>query len=276
MREPLSLAFLLVYIAGNSFQYSFGKIDHGGVMLMATLLCFSFSNWGTQNALVPDKPGPFHVHSSALLGIVLSFGMFTAGFEKLLSWVDFDLGTNGFLSWFYSGYFSLGRQALLADTVFYMPPFLLEILDYSAVLFELLPFVCLIAGSRFWKGWLLIACGFHMANTSLLNIVFMTHVPIYSAFFLYPLLDQMSFEKSRHFRKAIRLIYFLITSIGVLHIVLRLSGKGVDALLIPDSGSSRLWFSVILWAGAIVLGVLSLRSYRREPVSSLRLERDSL
>ncbi|WP_299490581.1 hypothetical protein [Acaryochloris sp. IP29b_bin.137] len=263
-----SLAFLLVYIFGNSFRYSFGKIDHGGVMLMATLLCFSFSDWGTQNALLPDKPSSFHPLSSALLGILLSFGMFTAGFEKLLSWVDFDLSTNGFLDWFYNGYFSLGRQELLASSVFHFPPLLLEVLDYSAVIFELSPFLCLIAGPLFWRSWLVLASVFHLANTSLLNIVFITHVPIYCAYFLYPLLEQTKLKKHRHFRKTIRFTYFFTVIISTLHIVLRLSGNGVNSLLILPYGISQLWLSIVLWAGVIILGVLSLLHHRKKPLSS--------
>lgn len=42
---------------------------------------------------------------SSFLGILIAFGFLTAGWAKAFSWIDFDLTTSGFLSWFYSGYF---------------------------------------------------------------------------------------------------------------------------------------------------------------------------
>ena len=53
----------------------------------------------------------------ATAGVLIAFGMFTAGFEKALHWVNFDLSRNGFLSWFYRGYYTLDRKLLLAPVV---------------------------------------------------------------------------------------------------------------------------------------------------------------
>lgn len=260
-------AFVFIYLVGSSFEYSFGKIEHA-IMPIAALLCFSFSNWGTKNALVPDRRWPFHSLSSAVLAVLISFGMFTAGFEKLLYWVDFDLSTNGFLSWFYSGYFNLGGQYLLADLVFRLPRWLLELMDYSAVVLELSPFLCLLSGARFWKSWLLVACMFHLATTCLLNITFMVHIPVYSVFFLYPLLDRVKLKNNLRLSRLIRLIYIPATLMGSLHIALRLGGEGVDyliALLIPLDRALNLWFTAALWVGTVVLGFFSLLSYNRKP-----------
>jgi hypothetical protein len=55
--------------------------------------------------------------------------MFTAGFDKALHWINFDLSTGGFLS-----------------------------LDATAVAFELSPFFSLLAGRA---AWLLVATCFH-------------------------------------------------------------------------------------------------------------------
>lgn len=254
--------FVFIYLVGSSFQYSFGKIDHT-IMVIAALLCFSFSNWGTENALIPDKRWSLHSLSSSVLAVLISFGMFTAGFEKLLYWVDLDLSTNGFLSWFYSGYFNLGRQYLLADIVFGLPRWLLELMDYSAVLLELSPFACLLAGERFWKSWVLVACLFHLANTCLLNITFIVHIPVYLAFFLYPLPSRVKLENAVWLSRLIRFIYIPAALIGSLHIALRLGGKGVDylvALLIPLDRALNLWFVAALWLCTAILGFLSLLS----------------
>jgi hypothetical protein len=108
--------------------------------------------------------------------------MFTAGFDKALHWINFDLSTGGFLSWFYSGYYILDRKLLLAPLVYRVPPQLFKILDYAAVAFELSPFFFLLAGRTAWRAWLLVAICFHLANALLLNIPFYGQVLVYLPF----------------------------------------------------------------------------------------------
>lgn len=173
-----------IHFIFSSFAYSFGKIDHGSILFYAFILGLSFTNWGTRNALVPDTAvaKPLQRRVLAVLGILVAFGMFTAGLQKAVNWFDFDLNTGGFLSWFYSGYFTLGRGYLLAPLVLKVPPRAFELADYSAVLFELIPFAALLAGRRYWFTWLLTACIFHAANILLLNIDFARHIPVYLTF----------------------------------------------------------------------------------------------
>jgi len=113
-----SIGFFAIYIAGSSFENSFGKIDHS-FLLPLTVLCFAFSNWGTKNAIVPDAPSRYHGSAIALLAISLAFGMFTAGIFKLKGWFDLDLSTSGFLNWFYSGHFNFGKNGLLNGSSFW-------------------------------------------------------------------------------------------------------------------------------------------------------------
>ena len=98
--------FVITYIIGNSFNYSFGKINHDLIFFITFLLGLSFTNWGVNNAIIPDHQVSSNTQRKILtvLAIMLCFGMFTAGFEKAIHWVDFDLETGGFLSWFYGGY----------------------------------------------------------------------------------------------------------------------------------------------------------------------------
>lgn len=176
------VVFFCAFVFGSSFVYSFGKIDHSFLVPCLALLCLSFSDWTSRHALRKDRPLGCHRGAFAVVAVVISFAMFTAGLEKLLNWIDFDLGTSGFLAWFYGGYFTLGRRDLAADMVFRFPPLLLEAMDYTAVLFECLPLVALLIGRRAWHLWLTCAIGFHMVNLLLLNIAFVGMPILYLAF----------------------------------------------------------------------------------------------
>ncbi|NJL83156.1 MAG: hypothetical protein HC890_09730 [Chloroflexaceae bacterium] len=114
-----SAMMLICWIISSDFATAFGKIDHG-IMPQAVLFCMIFTNWGCYYALIPDRRLSPAVpqKSLALLSVILAFGFFTAGYEKALKWVDLDFSTSGFFSWFYRGYFDLGRDKLLAPAVF--------------------------------------------------------------------------------------------------------------------------------------------------------------
>src|SRR5437016_5008853 len=131
---------LLTFISTN-FVYSFGKIDHD-ILLWAVALCLAFTNWGVCYALVPDPwiNPKVAARASATAGVLIAFAMFSAGFEKALHWINFNLLTGGFLSWFYPLYYSLGRTFLLAPVVVKLPPQLFKIADFTAVGFELSAF----------------------------------------------------------------------------------------------------------------------------------------
>ncbi|MBD0257998.1 MAG: hypothetical protein ICV83_19975, partial [Cytophagales bacterium] len=83
-----TFVYLLAAIIGQSFQYSFGKIDHP-IMLYALLGCMTFSGWGRHLAVLRDKPTKTDStsRSLSLLSVLLCFAMFSAGFEKALNWV---------------------------------------------------------------------------------------------------------------------------------------------------------------------------------------------
>lgn len=163
------LLFCALHIVITSFEYSFGKIDHVAHLFLLCFFSFSLGHWGS--APINDR-FKLPIPCSTLLAVLLSFGMFTAGFEKSLKWLDFDMNTSGFLSWYFSGYYNLGRDAFLAPYITNLPKLALECMDYSAVLFELSPFICLLLGKRFWIAWCIVACSFHAGTTLLLNIAF--------------------------------------------------------------------------------------------------------
>lgn len=259
------LVLFTLVIVGLSFQYSFGKIDHN-ILSFVTLLCFSFSNWGSVNALIPDVRLKFHSKVPGMLAILLVFAMFTAGLEKSLIWIDFDLNTSGFLSWFYSGYYTLGRQFVFADLVFKIPSFVLEFMDYFAVVFELSGIVFLLVGARAWKLWLLTACVFHAANVCLLNIPFHGNVIVYISFFLFPLLNESKLKENRGFKLLIKAMFALCLIYGVLRIYYRLSGNRPEFMMMPKELVSTelvLYICLFLWLAMSGFGLISVISERR-------------
>lgn len=255
---------IVACLVGNTFHYSFGKIDHD-IMYLALVFCMIFSNWGKDYALVPDRQlsSESSSKSLALLGVLLAFGMFTAGLGKALNWVDFNVNTNGFLYWFYGGYYNLDRTHLLAPSVFSVPTWFLELFDYGAVIFELSGFVALLTSKRWWLCWLLVACLFHFGTTLLLNIPFHSHVPVYLVFVDFSkLLKRFSLlhislvvNRTKYF------LYGLILTISLFVFQNRLSGR--DFRLFVDI--NHLGNCVILWIfGIVVIYLEVLRSFREK------------
>lgn len=179
-----TMIYLVSFVVGLSFNYSFGKIDHSTTLLCVVLACMSFSGWGSHLAILPDKITKVDspAKSLSLLSVVLCFAMFTAGFPKLLNWIDFDTTTNGFLSWYRIGFYSLGKQYFLAPYVQHLPALVFELFDYAAVLLELTPLLFLLYSRKAWRVWLLLVCLFHLANSLLLNIPFTQNSLVYLVF----------------------------------------------------------------------------------------------
>ncbi len=197
------LLFFLI-VVNNSFFFSFGKIDHN-IMTALIFLYLGFTNAGTKYALNPDKKISTQKIATAIFGISMVFAFFTAGYEKALRWVDFDLSTSGFLSWFYSTYFTLGRDELLADIVFNFPTWFTETMDYTAVIFEITGIIFIFLNRKSWHLYLLLASLFHLINTLILNISFTPHVIVYGLWLLSPFFQQ---------RKLFILAFILVIFMG--------------------------------------------------------------
>jgi len=190
--------YVFFSIIGYSFQYSLGKIDHN-IFLLVMLTCMSFSGWGTQLAIVPDKTknSDSLPKSVALLAVLLCFGFFSAGFEKALNWLNADLSKSGTAYWFQSGFYAMERTHLLAPFGEKIPLLVFKIMDYCAVIFELIPIICLLKSKKTWITWLGVACIFHLINLLLLNIPFFLQAIIYLAFIDYSRLYRFFIEKPR-------------------------------------------------------------------------------
>ncbi len=179
----LGSSIILIFL--TNFNYSFGKINHSTFLPIICLFFLSFTNWGSYYALIPDKKinEKYKKFSLSILALSICFGMFTAGYPKAISWIDFNLDENGFLKWFYGGYINLDRRPILGEIVKNINPKLFEILDWSAVIFELTPFIAFLLGRKYWNYWLIVAIFFHFGNFLLLDISFLFGPLCYLVFF---------------------------------------------------------------------------------------------
>lgn len=175
--------FFIISIYCKSYQYSLGKIDHDFVFYLL-ILVMSFSGWGYKLALVPDKKIRYDIGklSITIISICVCWGMFTAGFQKILIWIDFDLNTSGIMRWFTSGYYTMGRDRFLASYLLDTNWFILELGDYFAAIFEVTGFIFLFRSKKSFLIWVLFAISFHFMNILILNINSFSNIFVYLLF----------------------------------------------------------------------------------------------
>ena len=264
------IIFSLFYIIGSSFAYSFGKIDHF-ILFPVFILGLSFTNWGAYNALIPDKRVDDRLQRRilAVLAVILCFAMLTAGAMKALLWIDFDLGTGGFLSWFYEGFFTFQRRELLAPFVMLVPSGAFELFDYFAVAFELLPVVALLAGRKWWQLWLFIASIFHLGNLLLLNIAFIEHSVIYLSFV--PLASLIEFRQIHWKKTYISLFVSAMITVIVIHHLFYFFTSGARSIgsvvlyalpIIGNEVKLSLYAGLLVWLLTVyITGVVTIKAF---------------
>ncbi len=260
-----AMVYLVVCLVGLNFQYSFGKISHP-ILAYVMMGCMAFSGWGRHLAMLPDKESKIDntAKSISLFGILICFGMFTAGFEKALVWVDFDLTLNGFLNWSHNGIFHYYKDYLFAPYIKYLPTALLELFDYTAVLFELSPLLFLLYSKRGWKVWLLTACAFHLINIFLLNIPYPFHFIVYLAF-----VDFTSLYHKLQYYLSLAYIRRIATGIVVLLILIRcmelVFGRSLASIFLKQGETMSLMYSgIVVWGIAIALVVNDILQEQRK------------
>lgn len=226
VRLSLIALFIIGAIMG-SIENSFGKIDHTSLSWFTfLLLCFTSIDGK------PRKSG------TALIAVMISFGLFTAGFQKMFNWIDFDLQTSGFLKWFYECYFRVAEKGLLSDVIFDMPMVAIEFMDYVAVFIELTAFVWLILGKNYWRGYLVILCFFHLLNELILKISFVPNSVIYGIFVIAPLLSYKKISK--------RVIIFILSIVAVFKYI-------IDISYFTSTYLETIWWCLFLTGGIYLL-----------------------
>jgi hypothetical protein len=252
-------ALLLLTLVSSSYRYSFGKIDHD-ILFQAVLLVMIDANWGSALSLdaylARGRIGDAPMRSLRPLAVILALAFATAGVPKALRWIDFDLGNNGFLSWFFPGYYSFGRTRFLADLVAKVRPlWLWEFADVAAVVFEL-GFLVAVFRLRWMLAWLAVASVFHLVNGLVLNIAFTGNVIVYLAFVPWGRLwPGMAKVPSRP------LLLVAFVALGLLALRVVSNGAAPISALGPDA---VLWISICLWVSlAASFGWLSFRAQRQ-------------
>lgn len=246
-----TILLLALKIFGLSFVYSMGKIDHS-ILESAMLLCMIIAGWGKHYALFPDKKLEFESAAKglSLLATFVCFGMFSAGIIKLLFWIDFDLTTSGFLTWYYSSYYNLDYTLLLMPYINNLPIWMYEIADYSAVIFEISGFIMLLWSRKTWVFWLLTASLFHLTNTLVLNIPFPEHVVVYLAFVnVYTIFGNLIYRYETAFR-ILTLVLFTI------HMFQRIFYSGAEILFINNYQIhllANVYSGLFLWTITVAL-----------------------
>ncbi len=176
-----SILLTVAWILGNSFRFSFGKIDHS-ILAVVTPAVMAFSGWGDTysiDAKIRKVAPRVNAWPLTLLALLVAFGFFSGGIPKLLSWVDFDLTTHGVRNWLVNGWYGLHRRRLLAPFAMSVNnPYVWEIFDLTAVVFET-TFLFSLARRGLFRTYLFIAIMFHLVNVLMLNIAFLTLIPVY-------------------------------------------------------------------------------------------------
>lgn len=241
--------FFCITIFCKSFQYTLGSIEHD-FLLFFLIFVMSFSNWGTGYALVPDRKLNWleDKYYLAIFAIVLCWGMFTAGLMKGLIWVDFDVNTSGFSRWLTEGYFIMERNRFLTEYMLSVDWRVLEIMDYVAVIFELIPFALIMISRRAWLIWILVAIIFHITNILVLNINFITHFLVYALFINW---SAFRFKMQIVTKNYLSVFGFLLIVVFILRFIDVFFGSNYQNLLFylfDDYYKTHLIFGIIVWA----------------------------
>ncbi|MFC6858210.1 hypothetical protein [Zunongwangia atlantica] len=214
----------------NSLIFSLGKIDHN-IMFLFLIFIFTFLDSENEYSLKPSLKFNRNNFFCGILALVLSFGLFTAGFEKALNWIDFDLNTSGVLSWHLQNYYINDRTNLLASYFPLIPPILMEIVDYTAAIFEISALAFLIKGKKTWNYYLILLSVFHLLNTVFLNISFTAHIYVIGFWLL-------SHLKTKPLIILLTLIFFLT---------------------LFKSYMNELYINLLLWSIIVFSGIIKLK-----------------
>ncbi|RYZ98981.1 MAG: hypothetical protein EOP47_17995 [Sphingobacteriaceae bacterium] len=182
-----SIAFAITAIIGHNYCYSFGKIDHLLIWLIAPIF-LSLAGWGNhftigsskdkQNTTVNQQDNSIYI---IMLAMTIAFSMFTSGVQKVLG---------GWQSWeaeavryhLIKKYYSLGSLDLLADYFMSIKNHLVwKFFDYSGLMLEL-GFIFSIMRRKWFQVFLVGGTIFHILVLLMFNIPFYSNIIVYLVF----------------------------------------------------------------------------------------------
>lgn len=189
-RTPIaSWVVVGAYLIGMGVGNSFGKIDHGTIVLAAPAV-LAHSGWGQTLSLdarrVPTAPlgdprEPREVWHLSLLAVIISLGLLSAGSAKLASgWLSLDTGAAQ--SHVLANYYVAGRDAYAAGVLVRLDArWFWEVVDWTTVALETMP-VLLLPWPRLWRRWLIGLLGMHLGIALVMNIVYLPMPLLYGAY----------------------------------------------------------------------------------------------
>lgn len=232
----VSVSLSISMIIGQSFAFSFGKIDHNILYVLLPLM-MAFSGWGNCYSIdeLRRKKASSRPWMVTIVALVVGFAMFTAGVPKLLhGWLD--VSTQATHGYFITKYYSNSELALLApffksidNTLFW------ETFDYLAVVFEL-GFLAAVLKPSLFRFFIFLALCFHCINGLMINVFFIGNNVVYLLFLKKDTFQSIQFFIKTYFIKFINLKSFLIfTIIGTLILLYVQSFDSFNELLMAPS-----------------------------------------
>jgi hypothetical protein len=188
-----SLLLAAALLTGNSFAYSFGKINHD-IFIILIPLVLAFSNWGdrlkTGNWNKQNSPGKdtgrWHDLKQtgwplALLAMLVSLGMLTAAIPKITSgWLDPSV--SALMGHLARNYHITERSTFLAEFfLVHNNLAFFKLLDYSTLVLEA-GFMIAMFRWRWFLTFCAAACLFHFGVLLMMGITFVNNVIAYAAF----------------------------------------------------------------------------------------------
>lgn len=173
--QMASVVVSTVLWVGNSFEYSYGKVDHD-VLLLLTPLAGAAAGW--------DGRRETRAWPLAIFALAIALSMTASGIDKAATgWLDPQRGAVRSHMTFNS--IVVGRDAPLADTADVFPPLVWEAFDWGAVILEV-AFLGAVLRARWFRGAIALVCLFHAANIALFLIPFYANVVAYALFVRWP------------------------------------------------------------------------------------------
>ncbi|RCH56660.1 hypothetical protein DJ568_02015 [Mucilaginibacter hurinus] len=261
-----TIIHVLISVICINYASSFGKIGHN-IFLYLLLGCMSFSGWGTRLAIYPDKEDKYHLPAKSLsiLSILLCFGFFSAGCEKALNWINFDLTTSGTAKWFYNSYFNFERTYFLASSLRNAPFWIFKAMDFAGVILELSPLFFLLHSRKSWQLFLVFACCFHLTNVLFFNISFINNGLVYLAFMDYT--SAFNYLKKILSKKTVQLVVTLgLALIVALRIDSIIDFSRSIFIFLPPVPQYQMYGILFFWL--IILGIILRNLIKTTPLNS--------
>ncbi|WP_128546314.1 hypothetical protein [Larkinella soli] len=185
-----SVLFSVTSMLGHTFWYSFGKIDHLLLWIIAPIF-LSVAGWGDyftlpelfrkrRNEPVETAPGRASL-AVCLFALTIAFSMATAGIQKVQGgWLNWQSEAARF--WLVRNYFSHDRTEFFAGYFLSLDQHLFwKIMDFSTVIMEV-GFLISTVHRRYFNYFVSAAVLFHFFVLLLFNIPFYSNLIVYALF----------------------------------------------------------------------------------------------